>query len=96
MKKPRKKSSELADWKQAAGVEAGLRREFKDRAEASEELIAMNAKRMDWLRRKHDKAVEEHHFVNGYRAGLQCAMLAMFEGRDILGDSIDKGEAKIR
>lgn len=54
------------------------------------------AKRIDWLRRKHAKAKSDYHFANGYRAGLECAVLAMEKGEDILGYSIDKGEATIR
>lgn len=54
------------------------------------------AVRLDWLERKHRKAVADHHFANGYRAGLECALLAIKDGRDILGESIDEGKAIIR
>jgi hypothetical protein len=53
-------------------------------------------KRLDWLRRKHDKAVADYHFANGYRAGLECALLAIRDGRDVLWESIDDDKAVIR
>ena len=52
--------------------------------------------RVDWLTRKHEKAVADYYFANGYRAGLECALLAIREGRDIIGYSIDDGKAAIR
>lgn len=52
--------------------------------------------RLDWLRRKTDKAIADYHFANGYRAGLECALRAIKEGRDILDYSIDEGKADIR
>jgi hypothetical protein len=51
--------------------------------------------RLDWLRRKHEKAITDHAFANGYRAGLDCAIRAIETGRDILDYSIDEGQAKI-
>jgi hypothetical protein len=54
------------------------------------------ANRLDWLRRKHKRAVADYHFANGYRAGLECALLAIRDGRDIAGYSIDDGKAEIR
>jgi len=45
--------------------------------------------RLDWLKRKHDKALEDYNFYNGYRAGLECALMAIRDGRDILDYSID-------
>lgn len=59
-------------------------------------IIDPHAKRLDWIKRKHAKALADYHFANGYRAGLECAVLAMSEGRDVLGDSIDDGKAIIR
>jgi hypothetical protein len=53
------------------------------------------AKRLDWLRRKHAKARDDYHFANGYRAGLECALLAIRDGCDIIGYSIDDGKADI-
>jgi hypothetical protein len=52
--------------------------------------------RLDWLRRKHEKAITDHAFANGYRAGLDCAIRALTKGEDILGYSIDNGKADIR
>jgi len=52
--------------------------------------------RLDWLKSKYEKALADYHFANGYRAGLECAVLAIAKGRDILGDSIDDGKAVIR
>jgi hypothetical protein len=51
---------------------------------------------LEWLRRKHEKAVADYNFANGFCAGLECALLAIEKGRDILGDSIDDGKAEIR
>ena len=50
--------------------------------------------RLDWLKRKHEKAITDHAFANGYRAGLECAVLAIAKGQDILGNSIDDGKAE--
>ena len=52
--------------------------------------------RLDWLRRKHQKAVDDYNFANGYRAGLSEALQAIEDGRDILDYSIDDGKAEIR
>lgn len=52
--------------------------------------------RLDWLKRLYDKAVTDHAFANGYRAGLDCAIRAIETGRDILDYSIDDGKADIR
>jgi hypothetical protein len=52
--------------------------------------------RLDWLKRKHDKAVYDSAFANGYRAGLDCAIRAIETGRDILDYSIDEGKSDIR
>jgi hypothetical protein len=54
------------------------------------------AMRLDWLRRKHEKAITDNAFANGYRAGLDCAIRAITEGEDVLGYSIDDGKADIR
>ena len=52
--------------------------------------------RLDWLRRKTEKAIADYHFANGYRAGLECAFDAIKHGRNILDYSIDDGKADIR
>jgi hypothetical protein len=52
--------------------------------------------RLAWLKRLHDKAIYDHAFANGYRAGLDCAIRAIETGRDILDYSIDDGKAEIR
>lgn len=53
-------------------------------------------KRLDWLKQKHEKAKADYSFANGYRAGLECAIIAIEKGRDILGYSIDDDKADIR
>jgi hypothetical protein len=58
--------------------------------------IDQTNKRLDWLRRKRDKAVADYHFANGYRAGIEDALRAIEKGEDILGYSIDDGKAEIR
>jgi hypothetical protein len=52
--------------------------------------------RLDWLKQKEAKAIADHHFANGYRAGLECAVRAIARGEDIMGYSIDDGKAEIR
>ncbi len=52
-------------------------------------------RRLDWLKRKHEKAVADYHFANGYRAGLECAIIAITKGADIIGYSIDDGKADL-
>lgn len=53
-------------------------------------------KRISWLKKKSEKAVADYHFANGYRAGIECAVRALTQGRDILGNSIDDDKAEIR
>lgn len=48
------------------------------------------AERVAWLEREHEKAKHEAAFQNGMRAGLQKALMAIVEGTDILGESIDR------
>lgn len=92
MKKPRKQTR-VAEWRQAARVEANLRREFHDRAMDAEAKLSLHQHRLKWISEKHEEKAREYHFANGFRAGLQCALLAL-EGRDILGHSIDPQKAK--
>lgn len=89
---PRKRNR-TAEWKQAAGVEAGLRREFLSRAEAAEGECDLKTKRTAWIRKRHEKHLADYHFANGFRAGLECALLAL-DGRDVMGNSIDAQERK--
>ena len=51
------------------------------------------AHRIAWIRREHEKQIEKYAFENGYRAGLDCALMAL-EGRNILGHSIDPEKPK--
>lgn len=51
--------------------------------------------RIDWLIRKHQQAVDDYNFANGYRAGLECALTAIQRGEDLIGYSIDDGKADI-
>lgn len=53
-------------------------------------FLGERLRRTIWLREKHEKAVADYNFANGYRAGLECALKAVEEGRDITGASIDK------
>lgn len=49
--------------------------------------------RTEWIRREHDKHRDNQNFENGFRAGLDCALMAL-AGRDILGQSIDPPSTK--
>jgi hypothetical protein len=69
------------------------RKEFTGKTKREQE--SPFAKRIAWVKARHAKQLADYHFANGYRAGLECALLAIEEGRDVLGYSVDTGEAKI-
>ena len=60
--------------------------ESNDRVNA---FLHQRLMRTKWLSEKLEKATADYHFANGYRAGLDCALRAVMDGEDILGQSID-------
>lgn len=52
------------------------------------------AHRVAWLERAHEEAKTRAAFENGMRAGLQKALMAIVDGTDTLGESIDPPRIK--
>lgn len=72
------KDAEIAEWRQAAGVEAGLRREFLARAESAEAVLRRVI--ADWDQPQPTNLRHGRHFLSKETVAEARAIVAALDG----------------